>query len=161
MSLQSPLLPHLLTLGPQGTLTPDPEPTLLTSGHFRPETGFYKERREWTVFLTTRPVPSLPLSVACEGAYGCLAPNLGEDSTQTTAGQRKGRLERAQRRGARAPASWLGAALSLWCRLHILLPLQVTEKAMAPCSSTLAWKIPRTEEPGRLQSMGSRRVGHD
>ena len=32
---------------------------------------------------------------------------------------------------------------------------------MAPHSSTLAWKIPRTEEPGRLQSMGSLRVGHD
>ena len=35
------------------------------------------------------------------------------------------------------------------------------EKAMAPHSSTLAWKIPWTEEPGRLQSVGSRRVGHD
>ena len=35
------------------------------------------------------------------------------------------------------------------------------EKAMAPHSSTLAWKIPRTEEPGGLQSMGSQRVGHD
>ena len=32
---------------------------------------------------------------------------------------------------------------------------------MAPHSSTLAWKIPQTEEPGRLQSMGSWRVGHD
>ena len=32
---------------------------------------------------------------------------------------------------------------------------------MAPHSSTLAWKIPWTEEPGRLQSMGSWRVGHD
>ena len=32
---------------------------------------------------------------------------------------------------------------------------------MAPHSSTLAWKIPRTEEPGRLQSMGSLRVGRD
>ena len=32
---------------------------------------------------------------------------------------------------------------------------------MAPHSSTLAWKIPWTEEPGRLQSMGLRRVGHD
>ena len=31
---------------------------------------------------------------------------------------------------------------------------------MAPHSSTLAWKIPWTEEPGRLQSMGSRRVRH-
>ena len=34
------------------------------------------------------------------------------------------------------------------------------EKAMAPHSSTLAWKIPWMEEPGRLQSMGSLRVGH-
>ena len=32
---------------------------------------------------------------------------------------------------------------------------------MAPHSSTLAWKIPWTEEPGRLQSMRSLRVGHD
>ena len=32
---------------------------------------------------------------------------------------------------------------------------------MAPHSSTLAWKIPSTEEPGRLQSIGSLRVGHD
>ena len=36
-----------------------------------------------------------------------------------------------------------------------------SEKAMAPHSSTLAWKIPWTEEPGRLQSKGSLRVGHD
>jgi len=35
------------------------------------------------------------------------------------------------------------------------------EKAMAPHSSTLAWKIPGTEEPGRLQSVGSLRVRHD
>ena len=35
------------------------------------------------------------------------------------------------------------------------------EKAMAPHSNTLAWKIPWTEEPGRLQSMGSLTVGHD
>ena len=41
------------------------------------------------------------------------------------------------------------------------LTLHLTEKAMAPHSSTLAWKIPWMEEPGRLQSMGSRRVGHD
>ena len=39
-----------------------------------------------------------------------------------------------------------------------VLPL---EKAMAPHSSTLAWKIPWMEEPGRLQSMRSRRVGHN
>ena len=36
-----------------------------------------------------------------------------------------------------------------------------TEKAMALHSSTLTWKIPWTEEPGRLQSMGSQRVRHD
>ena len=35
------------------------------------------------------------------------------------------------------------------------------EKAIAPHSSTLAWKIPWTEEPGGLQSMGLLRVGHD
>ena len=35
------------------------------------------------------------------------------------------------------------------------------EKEMATHSSTLAWKIPWTEEPGRLQYMGSQRVGHD
>ena len=35
------------------------------------------------------------------------------------------------------------------------------EKAMATHSSTLAWKIPWMEEPGRLQSMGSLTVGHD
>ena len=35
------------------------------------------------------------------------------------------------------------------------------EKEMATHSSILAWKIPWTEEPGRLQSMGLQRVGHD
>ena len=45
---------------------------------------------------------------------------------------------------------------------HLLNVVGVTpEKAMAPHSNTLAWKILWTEEPGRLQSMGSRRVGQD
>ena len=35
------------------------------------------------------------------------------------------------------------------------------KKEMATHSSILTWKIPWTEEPGRLQSMGSQRVGHD
>ena len=35
------------------------------------------------------------------------------------------------------------------------------EKEMATHSSTVSWKIPWTEEPGRLQSMGLQRVGHD
>ena len=45
---------------------------------------------------------------------------------------------------------------------HLLNVVGVTpEKAMALHSNTLAWKILWTEEPGRLQSMGSRRVGQD
>ena len=40
-------------------------------------------------------------------------------------------------------------------------PATQWEKAMAPHSSTLAWKIPWMEEPGRLQSMGLLRVGLD
>ena len=43
----------------------------------------------------------------------------------------------------------------------ILMLSLLWEKAMAPHSSTLAWKIPWMEEPDTLQSMGSRRVGHD
>ena len=43
---------------------------------------------------------------------------------------------------------------------HVSLPFTVS-RTMAPHSSTLAWKIPWTEEPGRLQSMGSLRVPHD
>ena len=52
-----------------------------------------------------------------------------------------------------------GSSLHLLYLLH--LQAGSSEKAMAPHSSTLAWKIPWTEEPGGLQSMGSRRVGHD
>ena len=43
----------------------------------------------------------------------------------------------------------------------LVLALHSLSKAMAPHSSTLAWKILWTEEPGRLQSMGSLRIGHD
>ena len=42
-------------------------------------------------------------------------------------------------------------------KYHILT--HISEKAMATHSSTLAWQIPWTEEPGRLQSIGSQRVG--
>ena len=44
---------------------------------------------------------------------------------------------------------------------NLQIPALNSEKAMATHSSTLAWKIPRMEEPGRLQSTGSWRVGHD
>ena len=39
--------------------------------------------------------------------------------------------------------------------------LHALEKAMEPYSSTLAWRIPGTGEPGGLPSMGSQRIGHD
>ena len=48
----------------------------------------------------------------------------------------------------------------IWRKFFRGLRLKV-EKAMAPHSSTLAWKIPWTEEPGGLQSMGLLRVGHN
>ena len=56
-----------------------------------------------------------------------------------------------------------GIAFTLYFQLYsIYIALGIImEKAMARHSSTLAWKIPWTEEPGRLQSTGSRRVGHD
>ena len=46
-------------------------------------------------------------------------------------------------------------------RLSCLLVGYKMEKAMAPHSSILAWKIPWMREPGRLQSMGSLRIGHN
>ena len=46
-----------------------------------------------------------------------------------------------------------------WQILFVKYCTRHSEKAVAPHSSTLAWKIPSTEEPGRLQSM--LRVGHD
>ena len=49
----------------------------------------------------------------------------------------------------------------LVCINNCVKLVKIPEKAMAPCSSTLAWKTPWTEEPGRLQSLGSLRVGHD
>ena len=48
--------------------------------------------------------------------------------------------------------------LSIYLFKHIIFFL---EKEMATYSSTPTWRIPWMEEPGRLQSMGSQRVGHD
>ena len=54
------------------------------------------------------------------------------------------------------------ATLGLRPALHFdTFPSFPLEKAMAPHSSTLAWKIPGMEEAGGLQSMGSLRVRHD
>jgi len=50
----------------------------------------------------------------------------------------------------------------VYCHPVYLTSMQSTsEKAMATHSSTLAWKIPWMEEPGRLQSMGLQRFGHN
>ena len=49
---------------------------------------------------------------------------------------------------------------SHYCRIAVISHTSM-EKAMASHSSTLAWKIPWTEKPGRLQFLGSLRVGHD
>ena len=54
-----------------------------------------------------------------------------------------------------AKCTFLGQTQVSRCVLYRL------EKAMAPHSRTLAWKVPWKEEPGRLQSMGLHRVGHD
>ena len=58
------------------------------------------------------------------------------------------------------PLSYQGSPCKILCLLSYTQRVAL-EKAMAPHSSTLAWKIPWTEEPGRLQSLGSRRVEHD
>ena len=52
-----------------------------------------------------------------------------------------------------------GVAKSEW--LHFHFPLSCIGEEVATHSSILAWRIPWTEEPGRLQSMESQRVGHD
>ena len=52
----------------------------------------------------------------------------------------------------------MGAAKGVSDQSYMSLGYKVS---MAPHSSALAWKNPWTEEPGRLQSMGSLRVGHD
>ena len=54
------------------------------------------------------------------------------------------------------PQGWSVQRVELWALIRAL-----EETAVAALSSTLAWKIPWTEEPGRLQSMGSLKVGHD
>ena len=75
--------------------------------------------------------------------------------------------------GARDRAGWClqrGPSLSCWCCREEVLCFQKEEpecnqgKEVFPtcgCEGTLAWKIPWMEKPGRLQSMGSLRVGHD
>ena len=64
--------------------------------------------------------------------------------------------------GHRRVAGWAlrSTAAFHWLAISHMVAC-ISEKEMAPHSSTLAWKIPCMEEPGRLQSMGSLRVGYD
>ena len=55
----------------------------------------------------------------------------------------------------------IGKGVRQGCKLSPCLFNLYAEKAVAPHSGTLAWKIPWTEEPGKLPSMGSYRVRHD
>ena len=57
--------------------------------------------------------------------------------------------------------SWHSVCVSVCACVFMCVYVCPVERAMAPHSSTLTWKIPWTEEPGGLQSMGSLRVGHD
>ena len=71
-----------------------------------------------------------------------------------------------QHHSSKASILWFQSSVSLFIRIKKLLLISCNlnsrlEKVMAPHSSTFAWKIPWTEEPGRLQSMGSLGVGHD
>ena len=66
-------------------------------------------------------------------------------------------LGRSPGEGKGYPLQYSGLENSMNC----IALVSLTEKAMAPHSSTPAWKIPWVEEAGRLQSMGSLRVGHN
>ena len=71
--------------------------------------------------------------------------------------QGRTRLKRLSSSSSKLIEPEVEAVGTLW---FIVSRSEEPKKAMATHSSTLAWKIPLTEEPGRLQSMGSLRVGH-
>ena len=114
--------------------------------------------------LLWKPRPSVPGGVGFGQVWCWQAPPSSGLSRDNSAGRRAsaGRARVSGRRpsawGAPLGRLWVGCSggrrawgLYIAPRLSYLWP----EKAMAPHSSSLAWKIPRTEEPGRLQSMGS------
>ena len=80
----------------------------------------------------------------------------------------QGKLEVVKQEMARVNVNILGINELKWTRMgefnsddNYIYYCEQAEKAMATHSSTLAWKIPWMKEPGRLQSMGSLRLGHD
>ena len=81
-----------------------------------------------------------------EPVYACRPQAFTENSKTQVAGYYPAKTS------DKVPVQFLRLIQYLWLK---------AEKAMATHSGTLAWKIPWTEEPGGLQSMGSQRVGHD
>ena len=94
-----------------------------------------------------------------QGLGGCHREEAGssEESIQSGGGGTEDGIDILSLRTKSSVASCAGPCPSL---LNIVLG-HFLEKEMAPHSSTLAWKIVWMEEPGRLQSMGSHRVGHN
>ena len=106
-----------------------------------------------TVWITTDCVKFFK-KWECQTALSCLQRNLYAGQ-EATVGTEHGITYWFQiKKGVHQGCIFSPCLFNLICRVH-------PEKAMAPHSSTLAWKIPWMEEPGRLQSMGSQRVGHD
>ena len=138
--------PHCLTSSPPSLLPqPPPSSTSLIPGALSyPSQGCLPEfpwgSRSWAEVLNTL--------------------------SHSPAGQRSRDLSRALWRQPPSPTDALAQPRlhNSPAQLDFLLPpgfLSPPQKWVAPHSSTLAWKIPWMEEPGRLQSMGSLRVGHD
>ena len=93
-----------------------------------------------------------------------LLPSLSLDKMNKDHGVRKNKNKKQQDKGVTIIGRKSRDNSSIWSFQYlqnIVTYAFPTEKAMAPHSSTLAWKIPWMEEPRRLQSMGSLRVGHD
>ena len=106
----------------------------------------------------THPPPSPP------SPTGFLGGSAGKESTCNAGdlGSIPG-LERSLREGKGYPLQYCVLENSMDCVVHRVTKSQEDSpgKEMATHPTTLAWKIPWMEETGRLQSMGSQRVGHD
>ena len=107
--------------------------------------------------ISTSLIPGPAGAIGPQGPSGARGPP-GLKGDRGTPGERgaKGESGLAGKEALEAPVGYRAGRRPYLAQLS-----SQVEKAMAPHSSTLAWKIPWTEEPSRLQSMGSRRVGYD
>ena len=95
----------------------------------------------WQTFSACHPLPPLAGQCICVYVHPCLFPSSLKDMASLL-----------------PPLSHFATKLSSFSNIF---DLSFHCYILSPHSSTLAWKIPWMEEPGRLQSMGSLRVGHD